>query len=76
MTAKIKVRQYVTFNKPRNFDIAETKCFIVYIYLLSLSRNRRDPLKNFEISILRHIKCVVLRKKQFEQPKFTNDYVI
>ena len=32
--------------------------------------------KNFEISILRHIRCVVLRKKQFEQPKFTNDYVI
>ena len=29
---------------------------------LSLSRNRRDPLKNFEISVLRHIRCVVLRK--------------
>ena len=42
----------------------------------SLSRNRRDPLKHFEISILRHIRFVVLRKKQFEQPNFTNDYEI
>ena len=30
----------------------------------------------FEISVLRHIRFVVLRKKQFEQPIFTNDYVI
>ena len=43
---------------------------------LSLSRNRRDPLKHFEISVLRHIRFVVLRKKQLEQPNFTNDYVI
>ena len=43
---------------------------------LSLSRNRRDPQKQFEISVLRHIRFVVLRKKQFEQPNFTNDYVI
>ena len=43
---------------------------------LSLSRNRRDPQKQFEISVLRHIIFVVLRKKQFEQPIFTNDYVI
>ena len=43
---------------------------------LSLSRNRRDPQKQFEISVLRHIRFVVLRKKQFAQPIFTNDYVI
>ena len=43
---------------------------------LSLSRNRRNPQKQFEISVLRHIRFVVLRKKQFEQPIFTNDYVI
>ena len=43
---------------------------------LSLSRNRRDPQKQFEISVLRHIRFVVLRKKQFEQPIFTNDYLI
>ena len=43
---------------------------------LSLSRNRRDPLKHFEISVLRHIRFVVLRKKQFEQINFTNEYVI
>ena len=30
---------------------------------LSLSRNRRDPQKQFEISVLRHIRFVVLRKK-------------
>ena len=43
---------------------------------LSLSRNQRDPQKQFEISVLRHIRFEVLRKKQFEQPNFTNDYVI
>ena len=43
---------------------------------LSLSRNRRDRHKQFEISVLRHIRFVVLRKTQFEQPNFTNDYVI
>ena len=43
---------------------------------LSLSQNRRDPLKHFEISVLRYIRFVVLRKKQFEQPNFTNDCVI
>ena len=42
---------------------------------LSLSRNRRDHQKHFEISVLRHIRFVVLREKQFEQPNFTNDYV-
>ena len=51
-----------------------TRC---YIYSrLSLSRNQRDPLKHFEISVLRHIRFVVLRKKQFEQPNFTNVYVM
>ena len=30
---------------------------------LSLSRNRRDPQKQFEISVLRHIRFLVLRKK-------------
>ena len=34
------------------------------------------PKKHFEISVLRHIRFVVLSKKQFEQPNFTNDYVI
>ena len=43
---------------------------------LSLSRNRRDHHKHFEISVFRHIRFVVLRKKQFEQPNFTNDYEI
>ena len=42
---------------------------------LSLSRNRRDPQKQFEIYVLPHIRFAVLRKKQFEQPIFTNDYV-
>ena len=43
---------------------------------LSLSRNRRDPLKHFEISVFRHIRLAILRKKQFELPNCTNDYVI
>ena len=35
----------------------------LYYSRLSLSRNRKDPQKNFEISVLRHIRFVVLRKK-------------
>ena len=50
--------------------------FPVMYSRLSLSRNRRDPQKHFEISVLRHIRFVVLRKKQYEQPIFSNDYVI
>ena len=42
---------------------------------LSLSRKRRDPQKHFHISVLRHIRFVVLGEKQFEQPNFTNDYI-
>ena len=43
----------------------------VYIYSrLSLSRNRRDSLKKFEISVLRHIRFVVLRKKTIRTAKF------
>ena len=42
---------------------------------LSLSRSRRDPLKHFEISVLRHIRCVELRKIPNEQPNFTNEHV-
>ena len=56
-------------------DLGVSKQFRIYSRL-SLSRNRRDPLKHFEISVLRHIRFVVLRKKQLEQPNFINDYVI
>ena len=52
----------------------EIRAFITYSRL-SLSRNRRDPQKHFEISVLRDIRFVVLREKLFEQPNFTNDYV-
>ena len=52
------------------------KCSCSKYSRLSLSRNRRDPQKHFDISVLRHIRFVVLRKKQFEQPNFINDYVI
>ena len=40
----------------------------------SLSRSRRDPLKHFEIPVLRHI-CK-LRKIPIEQENFTNEHVI
>ena len=43
---------------------------------LSLSRTRRDPLKHFEISQLRHIRFGELRKIPMEQPNFTNEHVI
>ena len=59
--------------------VASPECVLIHpnkYSRLSLSRNRRDPQKQFEISVLRHIRFVVLRKKQFEQPIFTNDYVI
>ena len=38
---------------------------------LSLSRSWRDPLKHFEISVLRHIRFSELRKMHIEQPNFT-----
>ena len=43
---------------------------------LSLSRSRRDPLKHFEISVIRHTKYAELRKIPNEQPNFTNNHVI
>ena len=43
---------------------------------LSLSRSRRDPLKHFEISVLRHIRCAELGKIPNKQPNFTNEHVI
>ena len=43
---------------------------------LSLSLSRRDPVKHFEISVFRHIRFIVLRKKQLEQQNFTSDFVI
>ena len=43
---------------------------------LSLSRSRGDPLKHFEISVLRHIRFAELRKVPIEQPNFTNEHVI
>ena len=48
----------------------------IYIQSTPVIAKSKGPSKNFEISVLRHIRCVVLRKIQFEQPKFTNDYVI
>ena len=43
---------------------------------LLLSRSRRDPLKHFEISVLRHIRFGELRKIPMEQPNFANEHVI
>ena len=43
---------------------------------LSLSRSRRDPLKHFEISVLRHIRFAELRKIPIERSNFTNEHVI
>ena len=73
---------YVLLCEPQFHSKELVSCTYQYSVLktiysrLSLSRNRRDPQKQFEISVLRHIRFVVLRKKQFEQPIFTNDYVI
>ena len=50
-------------------------CLLMYCRL-SLSRSQRDPLKHFEISVLRHIRFAELRKIPIEQPNFTNEHVI
>ena len=69
------------FNTPKQaladklYD-ANTLVFITKYSRLSLSRMRRDPLKYFEISVLRHIRCAELRKIPVEQPNFTNEHVI
>ena len=63
--------------KPTTKLITDFFCtFIITYSRLSLSRSRRDLLKHFEISILRHIRCAVLRKIPMEQPNFTNEHVI
>ena len=33
MNAEIKMRQYVTFTKPQNFDTADIQCFTVVIFV-------------------------------------------
>ena len=43
---------------------------------LSLSRSRRDPLKHFELSVLRHIRLAELRKIPIEKLNFTKEHVI
>ena len=43
---------------------------------LSLSLSRRDPLKQFETSVLRHTRFAELRKIPIKQPNFTNEHVI
>ena len=50
--------------------------FFLFYSRLSLSRRRRDPLKYFEISVLRHIRCAEMRKIPIKQPSFTNEHVI
>ena len=45
-------------------------------YLEVEGRSRRDPLKHFEISVLRHIRFAELKKIPIEQPNFTNEHVI
>ena len=57
-----------------DFEIAQSN--ITKYSRLSLSRSRRDHLKHFEISVLRHIRFAELRKIPNEQPNFTNKHVI
>ena len=47
--------------------------FISNYSRLSLSRSRREPLKHFEISVLRFAE---LRKIPIEQANFTNEHII
>ena len=58
-----------------NFDYTEQVMSLIYkCSQLLLSRSRRDPLKHFEISVLRHIRLGELRKLPIEQPNFTNEH--
>ena len=43
--------------------------FIMKYSRFSLSRSRRDPLKHFEVSVLRHIRFAELRKIPIELPQ-------
>ena len=76
-----KMKLYAWTIRKTDREVSFPKCpgrslhFIKYSRL-SLSRNQRDHHKHFEISVLRHNRFVILRKKQFERPNFTNDYVI
>ena len=53
--------------------VTDTAILVQSTLVISKSKG---PSKHFEISVLRHIRCVVLREKQFEQPNFTNEHVI
>ena len=44
------------------------RIYLVIYSRLCLSRSRMDPLKHFEISVLRHIRFAELRKIPNEQP--------
>ena len=57
------------------FEIPIVDCITIYSRL-PLFRSRSDPLKHFEISVLRHIRFVALRKIPIELPNFTNEHVI
>ena len=57
-------------------DCASLFCLLLIYSRLSLSRSGRDPLKYFEISILRHTRFAELRQIPIEQPNFTNKHVI
>ena len=46
------------------------------IALRGSARSRRDPLKHFEISVLRHIRFAELRKVPIELLYFTKEHVI
>ena len=65
-------------NESKQYVLSENKSRPQnYLYSrLSLSRSWRDPLKHFEISVIRHIRFSGLRKIQIAQLTSTNEYVI
>ena len=63
--------------KHRNMPLKTFECWPLVMYSrLSLSRSQRDPLKNFEISVLRHNRFAELRQIPIKLPNFTNEHVI
>ena len=76
----VEFKKYILHVKLTVYYTVSFTCNIYFLNptysRLSLSRSRRDPLKHFEISVLRHIRFAELRKIPTEQSNFTNEHVI
>ena len=68
----VRVRTFVTSSLLLCFPGQNSIFYIQSTLVISKSKG---PLKHFEISVLRHIRCAELRKIPIEQPSFTSEHV-